>query len=228
MLICLGTGTPLLQTRQGCCKAIGRDWQSQKGAKAFEKAKQIDSPVFFSPTNYFNNHEIYPHVFSWFVSGHACDSKWLWLLKKQKLWPHRHHHEMRQICWKRETVGGSGIILPRTMFFVLRPAVPKHALGLMYVASMLSRWAFLSRAAPATQPQPHVSSCIKSHAHFFTQRFPDFTTTGSNLLGDVMEVLIPKVAQIIQKLFLLGDAKLWKHFHEEIPPNVAFAWVYPT
>lgn len=48
MPICLGPGTPLLQARWGCCKAISRDWQSQKRAKAFEKAKQ-NASLFFPP-----------------------------------------------------------------------------------------------------------------------------------------------------------------------------------
>lgn len=74
--ICLGLGTPLLPARWGCCKAISKDWQSQKGAKAFAKAKQNASP-FFSPTNYSSHAQICPHVLTWtlFLSGHACDSK---------------------------------------------------------------------------------------------------------------------------------------------------------
>lgn len=46
MHICLGTVAPPLQTWQGCCKTIGRDWQSQKVAKDFEKVKQNASPFF--------------------------------------------------------------------------------------------------------------------------------------------------------------------------------------
>lgn len=38
-----------------------------------------------------------------------------------------------------------------------------------------------------------------------------------------MEILIPKVVPTIQELFLLRDAKLWKCFHEEIPPSIASA-----
>lgn len=82
--------------------------------------------------------------------------------------------------------------------------------------------------------------CCSSHAasatffflhkgiHSFFLNFPLILLPQVKLLGDVTEILIPKVAPTIQKLFLLGDAELWKRFHEEIPPSVAFAWVYLT
>lgn len=70
-----------------------------EGSQSFWKSKAERPSFFFPPpsTNYFNNQLIYPRVLTWTssLSGQACDSKQLRLLKKQKLWPHRHHYEMR-------------------------------------------------------------------------------------------------------------------------------------